>query len=167
VKIFLVLALLAACHSTYAEPREPDPRCSMIEAALAIDDAVFQRFYRGGECGAPPTGRDGGRLIVDVQGLQLEDADTCPSKRFTLFHERRTRTSSRKILQLAFAPLDDGRMWAFYASYLDPPSHPGNGDGFDDITYYCHLIDGHVAREPHGWRAWVQHDKPASPAAGN
>jgi hypothetical protein len=158
-KLALVLALLS-CHVVRAEPRAPDQRCTIIETALAIGDAEFQRFYKGGACTKDATGRERGALLVEVRGLAFKDGETCRSKAFSLYDDKRTRTSSHKVLQLEFRPLDDGATWAFDASYVDPqPAETADG-GFDAVDYYCHVIDGRVGRQQQRWRAWVQHAKP-------
>lgn len=160
MKRLALVLLLLSCRTARAEPRAPDQRCTIIETALAIDAPELQKFYKGGACTKDATGRDHGTLLVDVRGLAFKDGETCKSKAFTLYDDKHTHTTSHKILQLAFYPLDDGATWGFDASYADlQPAQTPDG-GIDAIDYYCHAIDGRVARQPKGWRAWVQHAKP-------
>ncbi|NVB77478.1 MAG: hypothetical protein HOV81_03705 [Kofleriaceae bacterium] len=123
-----------------------DGRCGLIEAAVRSPEIAKLA------CGEAAT--QDGRLIVDV-AIEPPLSSDCSSPRFALYRDARP-TNTDALLQLAFS-VQGPDTWAVGASVVDPPNSPDDtaaGNGFDDTTYYCHVVGVRVSRTENGWRAW-------------
>lgn len=150
----LAVILLAACGgrsvgspppAKLAPPTKLDP-CEMLRAALTIKSESFQRFYSGASCGSSTDARRPVAAVID--GVEVTQ---CQLDRFRIYHEGDSVQGA--VLLLAFGR--EGDHWIFNGSYFAPPSEPDpETGGFEDTTYYCHVVGGYLAQRNGRWHAW-------------
>jgi hypothetical protein len=120
----------------------------MVEAALGLPE------LRAFACGE--VARRGGRLLVDVEmSPRFAPGDECASRRFAIYRDGEP-TATDAVLRLSIAAREGA--WVFDAELFDPANSPDDhpvGGGFDDTMYYCHFVEGRLARSANGWRAWL------------